>query len=305
MFQIRKALVVLSLAALGVVAQADTIVVHPGNLNGWGFAAENTNSGQNGGFRVGPGMPPAGSGSAFLNLTNTNQGMILGTYNHAGTRLADITQLTYSTFRSSPGAGAQAPSLQFNVDFDGSDTWQGRLVFEPYQTPGNTVVTGVWQEWDALAGNWWATRAPYSTQFSQSNPVSWNDILAAYPNARIRVSDGPILFKVGSGWLFEGSVDNFTIGVSGNNTTYDFEAGDSRPSVDTGSGDTGVPNVFLPGDNAYIQDLVNAAQLNARNHGQYVSAITHLANRLSKAGIITNQQAAALKNGAARSDIGK
>jgi hypothetical protein len=312
-----------TLAVLAVAAQAQTTVVHPGEMHGWAFANENTSGGQHGGFTNGPGTPPLGSGSAYLKLTATNEGLVLGTYAHAGTPLAALTTLKYSTYRSTPGSGVQAPALQFNVDFDGSDTWQGRLVFEPYQTPGNTVVTGEWQEWDALAGRWWATRAPYNSQFGQSSPKTLQQILLLYPNARIRVSDGPILFKVGSGWLFEGAVDNFTIGVNGANTTYDFELeapdadgdgvpdyldhcvnSDTRQFVDTGNGNTSVANT-RDANGCFLQDDVNEMQANSANHGQYVSAVTKWANALRASGAITQQQRNELVNGAARSNIGK
>jgi hypothetical protein len=82
---------------------------------------------------------------------------------------------------------------------------------------------------------------------------------------------------------------------------------DLRPFVDVNgsqSGQTSVPNT-VDEDGCSIQDLVNKAARGVRNHGQYVSAIAHLADQLRRDGIITSGQANELKVGAARSSIGK
>jgi hypothetical protein len=79
---------------------------------------------------------------------------------------------------------------------------------------------------------------------------------------------------------------------------------DLRPWVDTGSGPTSVAN-YVDADGCSIQDYVNAYQAGAKNHGRYVSAITHLANELARQGVISARQKAELVSGAARSDIGK
>ena len=54
-----------------------------------------------------------------------------------------------------------------------------------------------------------------------------------------------------------------------------------------------------------IQDAVNACAASARNHGQYVSCIAHLANSLRKNNVITNAQSKEMKTGAAKSKVGK
>ena len=125
-------------------------------------------------------------------------------------------------------------SLQLDVDYDLTDAntaWQGRLVFEPYQN--GTVVPGIWQTWDVRAGEWWASGAPGNTVCPQSNPCTWAEVLAAFPNAGIRANAGNVNFKAGGPWLggFVGNVDAFTIGVNGNTTTFDFEATAPVPSA--------------------------------------------------------------------------
>ena len=79
---------------------------------------------------------------------------------------------------------------------------------------------------------------------------------------------------------------------------------DTRVSVDTGSGPTSVPNE-VDAHGCTLQDYVNAYQAGAKNHGQYVSAITHFANELARQGVISGSQKGELVSGAARSNIGK
>jgi len=211
-----------------LIAANSTVVVSNLNSNGWAFFQETAVG--TGSFVNGPGNPPLGSGSAQLTVNSTGR-ELLGTQNHAGTNLADITQLEYSTYRQS-GDSALAASLQLQIDYDTTDAnvaWQGRLVYEPYLT-GATVTTGSWQTWDALApspgGAWWASGAPGNLVCPQSNPCNFSEVLAAFPNAAIwNDPRGAILFKAGGPWLsgFVGNVDAFTIGINNDNTTYDFE----------------------------------------------------------------------------------
>ena len=56
---------------------------------------------------------------------------------------------------------------------------------------------------------------------AQSSPCTWAQINAAFPAAKVL---GRFLLKAGSNWSgFDGNADNLTIGVSGGDTTYDFE----------------------------------------------------------------------------------
>src|SRR5690606_33861079 len=101
--------------------------------------------------------------------------------------------------------------FQFDVDSDlndGANSFEGRLVYEPYQVP-SSILQGQWQEWSPLDGKWWGTGStgrPISLLCSQSNPCTWQEILTAFPDAGIRaltVSDptaGRVYFKAGSGW---------------------------------------------------------------------------------------------------------
>lgn len=211
-----------------------TTVVTEADMQGWAFFEEVPEA--TGALVDGPASPPLGSGSARMTLDASGREILLnGAY--AGTRFDDITSLAYATYRASADPGNNlAIAIQFDVDYDLTDTntaWQGRLVFEPYQTPGagGTVVEDTWQTWDALDGAWWASGAPGSGPCGQATPCSWAEILTLYPDAGVRVGTtfpGFVNLKAGGPAPgFDGNVDAFSIGVneggSITTTTFDFE----------------------------------------------------------------------------------
>ena len=211
-------------------AEAAAYTITPDNMQGWMFGFDSGANGT-GQMAIGPGTPPAGSGSAQLTVSDTTTGMVLqtGSY-YTGTRLSDITALSYSTYRTS-GAAAQTPSFQFAYDqdiTDGITAWQGRLVYEPYLN--GSPATGSWQTWDALnggAGLWWASPNATSTvddACPMVAPCTWNTIITTFPDIAIHPLIPQMLFKAGSGWSsFDGNVDNFSITVNGVTDTFNFE----------------------------------------------------------------------------------
>lgn len=164
-----------------------------------------------GAFVNGPAVAPLGEGSVQISVpdeTGCSSGgdtcarRNIATYQFSGTPLADITQMKFSTYNPSAGNGGSASRsayLNFNVDFDGSDTWQRRLAFVPSQN--GSVAQNSWQEWDAIQGG----NAKYSysgaTWPDTSTPGStlrtWNDIVTNYPGVRIRVTDSWLGLRVG------------------------------------------------------------------------------------------------------------
>lgn len=217
-------------ATQGLFAQNATSVVTPVNPQGWGFISEGVPGMSSGGFVQGPAPTPLGSGSAMLSTTGLTGGHILATVRYAGLRLADMTTVKYSNFGN---LTPQSIAFQFDVDSDLTDTntaYQGRLVFEPYLSFGNSaVVPNTWTEWNVLQGKVWGSGSgpmrPFSNYCPQSNPCSVAQVLVQFPNLGVRSSVGALLFKAGSGWSssFTGNVDKFTIGTSSGNTTWDFE----------------------------------------------------------------------------------
>ena len=228
-------------AATGVAAvfafvfavHAASTVVYPGNMQGWAFFDDNGNGGT-GTLVNGPSTPPAGLGSAELSVSASNQGYAFGKSEFLGTKLSDLTTLSYWSYQdASNPSNATAIALQLNVDKDVTDSdnsWQGRVVYEPYLNNGGTVPLGVWSRWDALNGgnaNWWLTKS--STVFggncSMSSPCTLSQLVSLYPNIGIHPTLGAVIFKAGSGWsAFNGNVDDLTVGVNGTDTNYDFEA---------------------------------------------------------------------------------
>ncbi|HKV57106.1 MAG TPA: WxL domain-containing protein [Ktedonobacteraceae bacterium] len=217
---------------------APTTVVNATNMQGWTFINDQTNSTTTatGQMVAGPTGQPSGIGSAQLTTSGPTDGQALALYNpskYAGVKLSAITSLNYWTYQSASNpSSVTAIALQFDIDLNTSASthpYQGRMIYEPYRNIANVPV-GTWSQWDAINGGsgvWWLSKASTLTggQCSQNTPCTWSQIITNYPNAGIW-TDGGIVFKAGSGWsgAFSGNVDDFTIGVSGNNAVYDFES---------------------------------------------------------------------------------
>jgi hypothetical protein len=205
-------------------AATNNVTVTPSNMQGWTFIDDQNNSTATatGQMVTGPATPPLGVGSAQLSAPTPADGQALLTAAYAGTSLSSLTNMQYSSYQSGP---TLAISLAFDVRYSPTDTgYQGRLVFEPYQN-GETTVGSGWQTWNPLQGKWWASKtnaAGSNGLCTQGNPCSWSDVMTNWPDASIL---GNVVFKAGSNWNspFVGNVDAFTIGVSGNDTTYNFE----------------------------------------------------------------------------------
>ncbi len=184
-----------------------------------------TRNAGNGAFRVGPATPPSGVGSLELVTPTGADKVTLFNFDHVGTPLADIDQLSYATYRTSGGSPNQVPAINIQVDVNGADPGGfTTLVFEPvYNTGQGTIQDGVWQSWDAYLGGqaiWWSSN-PIPAAPNRDTFVSWNTIVAANPNA---VIVGGFGVNQGSGNpALTASTDVLTIGTNGECVTYDFE----------------------------------------------------------------------------------
>jgi hypothetical protein len=210
---------------------------------GFGFAQETPNG--TGAFVSGPNGAD-GSGSAHLTVDSAG-GEAIATGVFAGTRFQDLTFLSYKTYLKA--AGANAPSLQFDADYDSTDAttaFQGRAVFEPSQSGGAPITGETWQTWNPMSASsgWWQTGnavvggVNVEKACTQASPCSFQQLTTAYPNLAIRPITGQsagnpigggIWIKAGGGWStgFDGNVDSLTVGVKAGTTngtvTYDFE----------------------------------------------------------------------------------
>ncbi|MEO5813726.1 MAG: hypothetical protein ABIT20_00455 [Gemmatimonadaceae bacterium] len=221
------------------IPAAGPIVISTTSLNGWALYNDQSSVPCTDptvcSLVDGPVGTPIGSGSAELAAPTSADGNALILQSYRGVRFDHITQLHYSTYRQSADNGDNLGiALQFTVDYDLADHfdgYQGRLVFEPYQGNSGNVLQGVWQNWDAMAGKWWGTRATVSkaglqvpNPCVQATPCTWSNLLAVFPDLGVHATYGAVVLKAGSGWTgFRGNVDGLAIGVDGQTTTFDFE----------------------------------------------------------------------------------
>jgi len=208
--------------------------------NGWALFDGSSDASVN--FAPSPApLPSAGSdalkfvvGQNDSNLTSYDEAEV-DNFKYDGTKLADITALSYWTYITKDQYG-QAPDLALAIDSDGNGTQDDFLVFEPaYQTGGysgdpvpnqGAVVQNTWQKWDAFTGGWWATSAG-----TYGPPVyTLQTYVAAHPLATLvnytysSTNYGGVSVFAGGGWFdFVGYTDLVTIGVGGNSVTTDFE----------------------------------------------------------------------------------
>jgi hypothetical protein len=76
----------------------------------------------------------------------------------------------------------------------------------------------------------------------------------------------------------------------------------STLSDNVAGADTGVPDFLLDDGSTITQHIATLAQ-EAKNHGQFVSAVTHLPNDLVRKDLITRADRAAIHNAAAGSPV--
>ncbi len=226
------------------------VIAHPTK---WFFYNDETDTIDNtlGSFVSGPSTAPFGAGSAQISVAGT-QRRNLATYQFSGTKLSDIMVLKFSTYNPSAGNGGGANRsgyLNFNVDFNGSDTWQRRLVYVPSQN--GSVVQDSWKEWDAINGGnamWtWSGFAGNGNKWPDNNTNeyrTWSDIVSAFPNIRVRVTDSWLGIRVGEPYAdgYTENIDGFKFGTAAGTTTYDFDPY-VAPSV---------PTITVPANGAHV-----------------------------------------------------
>jgi hypothetical protein len=206
------------------------VQVTPSSLKGW-FGYDDVDDVINNDLLVwglGPDDPPYGDGSVSMSVTGDERKNI-ATYQFSGIKLADISELKFTTYNPSASNNtglAASGYLHFNVDFDGSDTWQSRLVYVPRNN--GTVEEDEWQEWDAIdsgdavwtysGDNWPGDGLPGETK------KTWSEILEQYPDVRIRVTDAFLGIRVGEPYEdgFTGHVGSVTLASCTANQRFVF-----------------------------------------------------------------------------------
>lgn len=131
---------------------------------------------------------------------------------------------TYNASSTNHGGPQWSAFLHFNVDFNGSDTWQRRLVYVP--DSNGTVVPDARQEWDAIsngAARWVLSGGTRPTSGDPASTVkTWDDILIG--NVRIRVTDAFLGMRVGEPYYdgFVGNIGSFTFATAVSSTRFVF-----------------------------------------------------------------------------------
>lgn len=255
-------------------SSSNPAVVAANGLNKWFMYNDTNDTVDNtlGSFVTGPGTPFYGTSSIQFTLGASPQDRKnIATYRFKGTALSTMTVMRYGAYAQ--GADPQhAPYLNFNVDFTGSSSaFQGRLVYLPSQN--GTVTQNTWQTWDAINGGnalWgWSRYFSNGSKWPDNNTTqyrTWNDIKAAFPNARILPGDGWLGVRVGQPGPvgYTANVDFFAMGISGNTTTFDFDVPVTIPAAPTNlTGDAS------PGYQPYGQSITINWQDNANNETRY------------------------------------
>ena len=220
-------------------ASADTVVVSTADMQGW--VIQITSADGTADFVDGPATPPAGAGSIHVHTgTNGDDSVQLRNPDYAGTRLDTLTSLEYWTYTVQWNVvvgGGQVPYVILSLDHDGNGASDDLLFFEPeYQSgayrPDIPVqgpnVLNVWREWNARIGGWWSLNG-YAGAGPGANVKTIDEYLAFVPDATIvNTSSGLGGLRIVSGFaspsdVFESHVDAVTIGVGGDERTFDFE----------------------------------------------------------------------------------
>lgn len=248
----RKWCSIVAVVALVMAAAGCKLVVTPTSSNGWFFLNEGSSGSAY--YVNGPGTPPAGRGSALLTIDGTGRENI-ATSLFSGTQLSSLTALQYSTYQAFSGSPNETLYMEFDVDYDSTDSstaYQGRLVYVP--SVAHTVSSGVWQSWDTMdASSGWYSSASGSSAYrpivnngQQTNPpcdqttfCTWAQVMSYYPHARIRptVNNVPGAFLIRAGGPvtggFVGATDKVVVGIGSQTVETNFEPGDGNQVINT------------------------------------------------------------------------
>lgn len=198
---------------------------------GWGFFDDVANvvDPTLGSFVTGPGTPPFGTGSVQISVTGSQRRNV-ATALYGGTPLANISTMRFRTYNPSAGNGGAATRsayLNFNVDFNASNTYQNRLVYVPNQN--GTVVQNAWQEWDTIGFGTalWSYSGPTwpTTGGAGTTPKTWSQILSDYPSIKMLSLYPFIGLRVGEPYPdgYTENLDTFTLGTAAGTTIFNFE----------------------------------------------------------------------------------
>ena len=211
-------------------------------------------------FRTGPAIPPLGTGSLELTTVSSSDKVYAFNFDHVGTRLADVNDISYNTFRTA-GSAQQVAALNVVIDFNGPNVAGGfsTLVFEPvYNTDQGAVNSGVWQNWNAGDNTIWWSSKPINGAPNRDTFVTLASIKQANPDATI----GGVGINQGSGNPgLTTAVDAFTF----DKVTYDFEQKPVKATSKEECKNDGYKNFQTPYKNQ--GDCVSSVVSNGKDKG--------------------------------------
>lgn len=240
-----SAIAVAGLAAVALPASAaqhaDSTTIHTTVAgNGWVVNSQGPGNGS-----ITGAIAPGGRDAAELTTQGDGTIMTLFGTSYIGTKFADISGLSYSTYVANSEQDILAPSIGVEIWGGTTNAFLGSMVYEPYrQQDGSSVVDGQWQTWDTMSSNalWWSSKAVTDSNGNIVIPAQATEPLsvfeaawAANPNkySNINTKDG-VKTYVGSsapssGWNnFVGYVDDVVVTTGGANpsdTDWDFTTG--------------------------------------------------------------------------------
>lgn len=175
---------------------------------------------------------PAGLGSGSLELTTDATTAAKADYwtrESFGTRLGDVTDLSYWTYQAATPQPPHA-AVSYQLQLDGNGAAPGgftTLVYEPYQN--GAIVPATWQQWDVDAGLFWSTRTVVECGLvaGAGGPAIYTlaGMQALCPNAVV-LGNGVNIGTFNPGYTVA------TDGVQFNDTIYDFEVGRTPATKD-------------------------------------------------------------------------
>ena len=224
-------------------------------------------------FQTGPQCAPANTGSAKFDVGPDGASDVrFRNSNYGGTKLSDLTALSYYTYVQVASTAFVAPYLALTLDVDGDGQFTGFgpddvIFFEPvYQDgsypacPGGSaapvqgpVASCTWQFWNAINGFWWSGADLIANGGNIPCFTTIQDYLNRTGHANAKIFNpgscaGGVRISAGEGrgpWdCFTGNVDKFTIAVGNSvpasSVTFDFEP-DNCPVPECGSSpETGI-----------------------------------------------------------------
>jgi len=231
-------------AAMGSIL-ATVVNVEPSNLHGWIASDDGLPTGTSS-FATTPSGAPIGTGSLGLTVDSTGRSLLYAPEFQA-VPFSRISAMSYHAY--TPIASVDnAVTLQFNYDndlSDGTNSYQGRLVFEPLYS-NTIIINDTWQALNPKSGKWWATPNAFSTldeACPQAAPCTWSEVLSASPNAGVGTAAGfgGILVKLG-GPITGGAtsyVDKLRLVTDTIDKTFNFDPDTPRPVCGNGIQETG------------------------------------------------------------------